>query len=105
MENTETTRDSLNKELEAIGASHIMSPAYQRKKLIRWVIRNSISVVLYILFWKYEWVRWSLYVTVPLSLFSLFTILVMPYFLKKKLEKTRKKIDETMKMIDEVSEE
>jgi hypothetical protein len=101
METNERFSDSLKKELDAISNDTILHPAYRKKKLILWIIRTTISVILYIIFWKHEWVKWSLILTVPLSLFSLFTIVGSAYFLKRKIERTRKKIEEVDKIINE----
>ncbi len=100
METNETFSDSFKKELDAISNDTILDPAYKKKKLILWTIRTTISVILYIIFWKHEWVKWSLILTVPLSLFSLFTIVGSAYFLKRKIERTRKKIEEADKIIN-----
>ena len=79
MENNETISDSFKRELDAVSTNTILDPAFRKKKRILWVIRTSISVVLYIVFWKYDWIKWTLVVTVPLSIFSLFTIIGSPY--------------------------
>jgi cell division protein FtsW (lipid II flippase) len=105
MEKEKPISDSLQKELDATKANEILSPAYQKRKLILWLIRNSILVVLYILFWKYEWVRWSLYVTVPLAMLSLMTIVFVPYLLRRKLENTKRKIVETENLLDNIEDE
>lgn len=36
--------------------------------------------------------KWSLLLTFPLSLISLFTIIGSPYLLKRKIERTKKKL-------------
>jgi len=43
--------------------------------------------------------------TIPLSLFSLFTIIGSPYLLKRKIERTKKKIEETEKLLTETPDE
>jgi membrane protein YdbS with pleckstrin-like domain len=105
MEKNETMSDSFIRELGAVAANTILDPAYRKKKLVLWSIRTSIMIVLYLVFWKYNWVKWSLAVTIPLSLFSLFTIIIFPYFLKRKIERTERKIAETEKLMDEVPDE
>ena len=105
MENNETMSDSFKRELDAVAANTILDPAYRKKKLVLWSIRTSIMFVLYLIFWKYNWVKWSLAVTIPLSLFSLFAIVVFPYFLKRKIERTERKIAETEKLMDEMPDE
>jgi ABC-type transport system involved in Fe-S cluster assembly fused permease/ATPase subunit len=105
MENNETTSDSFKRELDAVSTNTILDPAFRKKKLILWAIRTSISVVLYIVFWKYDWIKWTLVVTVPLSIFSLFTIIGSPYILKRKIERTNRKIEQTENLIGETQEE
>lgn len=105
MENSETISNSFNRELDAISANTILDPAFRKKKLILWAIRTSISVVLYIIFWKYNWVKWSLVVIVPVSIFSLFIIIGSPYLLKRKIERTKRKIEETDSLIGETQDE
>lgn len=45
-----------------------------KKKLILWCVRWAVTILLYVVFWKYAWVRWTLLVTIPLGLASLFMI-------------------------------
>jgi hypothetical protein len=105
MENNETLGASFKRELEEATTNTILDPAYRKKKLILWTVRTIISVILYIIFWKYNWVKWTLLFTIPLSLFSLFTIIGSPFLLKRKIEQTKKKIEETEKIISETTEE
>jgi hypothetical protein len=42
-----------------------------RRRWVRLIIRETLTVALYILFWKYAWVRWSLWVVMPLALLNL----------------------------------
>jgi hypothetical protein len=93
MEQEETLSESFKKELEAATANTVLDPAFKKKKLILWSIRTSITVILYLYFWKYAWVKWSLFFTLPLSLFSLASIIGSSYFLKRKMESTLKKIE------------
>lgn len=84
MKNKESLSESFNHELEDVTNNNVLDPAYRKKKLIMWSIRTSISIGLYIVLWKHKnWIKWSLVLTVPLSLFSLFMILGSPYLLKK----------------------
>ena len=88
-----TLSESYNRELEQLSHQTVLNPAYRKKKLILWTVRTLITVVLYTLFWKHEWVRWTLVLTLPLSLFSLFMIVASPYLLRKKMERTGRKIE------------
>lgn len=105
MENNESLSESFKKELDAASTNTILDPAYRKKKLVLWTVRTTISVILYVIFWKYNWVKWSLLLTIPLSLFSLFTIIVSPYILTRKIEQTRNKIDVAEKLMTETPDE
>jgi hypothetical protein len=98
---SEKISDHFNRELEKIKQGNMFGRGYKKRKLILWIIRNAIGAVLYFIYWEHVWVQQSLYVTVPLSLFGLFSIYGWDYFLKRKIERTRKKIEETEKMIAE----
>ena len=90
------TKDSLNqaflKELDGISEQTVLNPAYRTRKVMMWAIRTIIAVILYIVFWKYQWVRTTLIVTIPLSLLSLLSIFSWNYLLKRKISATREKI-------------
>lgn len=105
MENNETLSESFKREVDQATSSTILDPAYKKKKLVLWAIRTTISVILYVIFWKHNWVKWSLLLTVPFSLLSLFTIIGSPYLLKRKIERTKKKIEETEKLLTETPDE
>jgi hypothetical protein len=105
MENNEILSESFKKEIEAATTNTILDPAFRKKKIVLWTIRTTISVILYIIFWEYNWVKWSLLLTIPLSLFSLFTIIGSPYLLKRKIEQTNKKVSEADKLMTETPDE
>lgn len=86
-------KESFERELEELQKNTVLSPDYRRKGLIKYGIRTSIAIVLYILFWKYDWVRWSLYFYVPLNLLGLFIILGSGAVLQRKIDRVREKID------------
>ncbi len=101
MENNETLSENFKRELDQASVNTILDPAYRKRKLIFWAIRTTISIILYVIFWKHNWVKWSLLFTIPLSLFSLFTIIGSPYLLNRKIDRTKKKIEETEKLLTE----
>jgi hypothetical protein len=105
MEENESISEGFKRKLEQASANKILDPAYQKKKLVLWGIRNSISVVLYVIFWDYNWVQFSLYFTIPLSLLSLLAILAMPYILKRKIASAKLRIQETESQMKEVEGE
>lgn len=75
------------KELEQLKGAEILTPEYKRKKMILYGIRTSIAAILYVVFWKHEWVRWTLLLYIPLNLFGLWMILYGTKKLKQKQEK------------------
>lgn len=93
--------ESLQKELESIDSETLLSPAYQKKKLKIWAIRTVIAIVLYAIFWKYDWVRKTVWFYIPLNLFGLSMIFLAPYLLKKKIADARSRIDNIGTMEDE----
>jgi hypothetical protein len=84
--------ESLERELADSNYQAIADPAILRKKLALWFIRTAISIGIYWYFWDYTWVRWTLVLTVPLSLLSLSTITLMPFLLRRKVRRLRSAI-------------
>lgn len=105
MGNKESLSQSFERELKEAETSTILDPAYRKKKIFLWLIRTTLSVIIYIVYWKHDLVKWSLILVIPLSLFSLFSIIGSPYLLKRKIERTNKKIEETEKLISETADE
>ena len=93
-ENPTSWRKGFKEDLHEVSEAEVLSKTYVRKKLLFWFIRAVLSVILYIIFWKYEWVRWSLFLTVPVSLISLLLIVLGPYLLRRKIRKLEKRIDQ-----------
>ena len=87
--------DNLDQELERSNINEIFSSKYRNKKLFLYIIRTSIAIILYVYFWNYEYVRFSLWIYIPLNLIGLSILLFTPYFLKRKIERTRKLLGET----------
>ncbi|WP_299333391.1 hypothetical protein [uncultured Psychroserpens sp.] len=87
-------KQDLSNELKNIQEDTVLSPEYRRQRLIMYLIRTSISVVLFYLFWEYLWVRWALWLYIPLNLMSLFSIFGWTYFLRKKISETQQQIDD-----------
>jgi hypothetical protein len=86
-------KDTLNKEVDEVTTEYLMPDTYRRKKLLIWVVRTALTVVLYIVFWTYEWIRWTLLLYVPLSLFNLSLLLGWNFILNWKVKRLRKKIE------------
>lgn len=86
-------RAELQREIEKAEGEAIFFPEYRRRRLILWAIRTTILAILYIIFWRYEWVRWTLVVSVPLSILFLVSLLVGPRLLRRKIERVQEAID------------
>ncbi|WP_299522328.1 hypothetical protein [Winogradskyella sp.] len=86
-----TKEDWKNNLIKEIENNEILTEEFKKKKLILWLIRTIIAVILYIIFWKYEWVRWSLLIYIPLNLFSLLSIFFWRNLIGKKLSKIKNK--------------
>lgn len=97
--------NNLTEELEEVNYSQFISSDFRNKKLRSYAIRTIIAIILYSVFWKHEMVRWSLWFYVPLNLSGLTLLLLSPYFLKRKIEKTRKLVRETDELIKNSEEE
>lgn len=100
----EDLKSQFEDELAKAQKDTVLSSEYKRKKLIMYVIRTTIAIVLFYLFWEHQWVKWMLWVYVPLNLFFLISIFVMPYFLKKKIEKTRQQVNDLNTDLEELED-
>jgi hypothetical protein len=80
---------------EQFRAQPIMNKQYQIKKLIGYLIRTVIAVVLYWYFWSLSWwVPFSLWFYIPLNLAGLFMIVIMPRILAAKMRKAKQRMDD-----------
>lgn len=77
----------------AIKNIKLFDPKENKRRLFFWIVRTALMVLLYFIFWSYIWVRYTLIITIPLSLFSLITFIIIPYYLQKKIEKIRETIE------------
>ena len=93
MSNKNETVNELQDELDSIREASLLAPDIIRKKLIIWVIRNTLSVLLVWYFWDHWFMKYALWVIIPLSLFSLISIVGFNYFVKRKLSKTQSAVD------------
>lgn len=64
----------------------------KKKRLIRWIITFSIFTLLYILLWKYSWIKWTLILVIPVFAFSLYSIVYMEKMMRFLLKRQMKKI-------------
>lgn len=83
-------KSQFDKELSSVPNNVVFSAEYRRKKATLHLIRTAIAAILYLIFWKYSWVRWSLVLYVPLNVFALLSIFGWNYFLKRKIQKNKK---------------
>ncbi|HRI60930.1 MAG TPA: hypothetical protein PK228_14425 [Saprospiraceae bacterium] len=105
-EKSNNTVENMRGELAKIEAEFAMSPSRRRGKLIRWAIRQMFTAVLYYFLWDaHPWVPKSLWVVVPLALFSLFSIVSFNWLMKRKLRKTTATIDRLEEVIRQSGEE
>ncbi len=88
----ENLREEFKTEINTLLEEGRMSPRMRKRKLITWVIRTLITLLLYIIFWKYEWVRYTLFIYIPLSVFSLISILAFNYLLERKAARAKAKM-------------
>jgi hypothetical protein len=90
-------KEEFKKEVDDLYTKFHLSGSYRKKKLIIWVIRTILTIIIYIMFWKYTWIRWTLILYIPLSLFNLFALLGWNLLLAKKMRQLKRKIDEAGK--------
>ena len=93
--------DALKKELQQLSKDPILSKKHRNKKLLVYLVRTLIAATIIYFLWDYDWVKWVLYIYIPLNLISLISILGWNYFLNKRLAKTQKQIDEIMAFDEE----
>ena len=86
-------RESLIEETNALAGEAILTPAYQRKKLLLWFFRNAITALFVWYFWEKPWIKWVLWIGIPLALTNLVLVLLGPYLLRRKLTAVRRTID------------
>ena len=61
-----------------------------KRSLVLWIVRWAITAALYVWLWEHEWVRWTLVLTIPMGLFSLYMIHKMGYRLPRKYERVKR---------------
>ena len=86
-------KESLKKDLDDAVAPYRMSSSAQKKKLVLWCIRQTLSVLIYAVLWDYAWVRWTLLATIPLAAFSLVYTLTFNYWIERRIQRAKSRID------------
>ncbi len=89
-----TPNEALQQKLERLQLMHVAMQPSLRGRWIRLAIRETLTVALYIIFWKHEWVRLSLYVVAPLVLLNLGMLSALTWGLPRKIEKLKAKLEE-----------
>lgn len=93
--------EDLKEELEKLSQDPILSKEFRNKKFIIYLVRTLISVVIIYFLWDYEWIKWVLYLYIPLNLISLVSIFGWNFFLNKKLKKSQEQLNEVINSFDE----
>ncbi|MDG4716093.1 hypothetical protein [Winogradskyella marincola] len=93
--------DDLKEEIKELSKDSILSKEYRNKKLITYLIRTIISAVIIYFLWDYDWIKWVLYIYIPLNLISLLSIFGWNFLLNKRLAKTNQKLDMLIESGDE----
>ena len=75
--------------LDGATSHPLLDPAYRRRKLVLWTIRQVITVGLAYWFWEHWWVRWLFALAVLLALFNLGLLLFAGPYLKRRSERIR----------------
>jgi hypothetical protein len=93
--------EDLKNEMEELSKNPMLSKAYRNKKLLLYAIRTIIAIIIIYFLWDYSWVKWVLYIYIPLNLISLLSILGWNIFLNKRIKKSQQCIDDIINSIDE----
>lgn len=93
--------EDLKKELEQLSKRPIFTKEFRNKKLIIYLVRTIIAAIIIYSLWDYKWVKWVLYLYVPLNLFSLISIFGWNFFLNKKIKKSQEQLDKVMYSLEE----
>jgi hypothetical protein len=104
MQEKSNINQDLQNELDAIRQTAFISPAERKKKLIMWGVRNLLSVGLIWYFWDVWWMKYALWIIVPLSLLSLGMILFYNKMVSSRLERAQGTVDDLEKTIQEARE-
>lgn len=80
--------------LNFIRSNSILSPVYFRKKILFWLLRTACIALIYFLFWKYNWVRWTLIVAIPVSILNIVSVFTWKYLLQQKLKRNEQELQE-----------
>jgi hypothetical protein len=93
--------EDLKNEMQALSDNPLLSKKFRSKKLVLYAIRTVIAIVIIYFLWDYDWVKWVLYIYIPLNLISLASILGWNIFLNKRIKKSQERIDDIINSMDE----
>lgn len=86
--NTDEIKDLIQSTKKDIHSIHDYTQKVIKQKMVAFAIRWTITIVLYILLWnRFAWIKWTLFLTIPLGIMSLF---MLYKFRKESLERTAK---------------
>ncbi len=91
---------SFLQDLDSVAASPLLDPAYRRRKLVFWAIRQAITVGLALAFWDLAWVRWLFAFAVVLALFNLAMLFWGGHFLQRRMQRVRDRVLEQEAIMD-----
>ena len=86
--------DDLRRQLREATARPLMTPALRRRKLILWVFRQTVLVLLAWWFWEHAWMRWAFGIGVAFAIVNLFMILFAQRFLDARARRAEQRIDD-----------
>jgi len=105
VKNENNVTQDLQNELTEIRQEAMMSDAQRKKKLMMWGVRNLLSAGLVWYFWEATWMKYALWIIIPLSFLSLRIILLYIQLASRRLEKAQGKIDNIEETIQNAREE
>lgn len=94
-DDTEATRtaEELRAQLRAATARPLMTPALRRRKLMLWVFRQVLLLLLAWWFWEHAWMRWAFGIGVAFAAINLFLILFAQRLLDARMRRAEQRID------------
>jgi len=92
--NAEFNPDELLSDIdETITGLQGSTDKFFKRKLTMWVVRWILTIALYIWLWNWQWwVKWTLLLSIPLGIWSLYTILSSRKKINEKLSDIEKKL-------------
>jgi len=85
--------DDLRRQLREATARPLMTPALRRRKLILWVFRQMVLVLLAWWFWEHAWMRWAFGIGVAFAAVNLFLILFAQRLLDARMRRAEERIE------------